>query len=207
MLDPDTGVLYQNRGSYFSLEPDHPNVLEPGKRPLHTLLPGMLFRDGVATPWVVAGAAGGDAQPQIHAQLVSALVDGGVDVADRDRAPRWFVEPGAHFEPPVEVRLEPRFVPGVGEALEALGHPVTADRHRSTRCSGRSTPSSWSAAARPTPMVRWRRPPTRAATGCPGSGDAVAFGPLCDTRAAGGGLRSHDAATGPACRSAPRSDP
>ena len=129
VLDPDTGVLYQNRGSYFSLDAQHPNVLEPGKRTLHTLLPGMLFRDdgggGVPVPWVVAGAAGGDAQPQIHAQLVSALVDGGVDLRTAIAAPRWFVEPGEHFEPPTEVRLEPRHVPAIGPALEALGHPVT----------------------------------------------------------------------------------
>ena len=56
-------------------------MLAPGKRTLHTLLPGMLFRDGERRPWVVAGSMGGDAQPQIHAQVVSALVDGGVDVA------------------------------------------------------------------------------------------------------------------------------
>jgi gamma-glutamyltranspeptidase len=126
VLDPATGILYQNRGSYFSLDPEHPNVLQPGKRTLHTLLPGMLFRGGVASPWVVAGAAGGDAQPQIHAQLVSALVDGGVDIATAVAAPRWFVEPERHFEPPVEVRLEPRLAPGVATALESLGHPVTA---------------------------------------------------------------------------------
>jgi len=125
VLDPGTGVLYQNRGSYFSLDPAHPNVLAPDKRTLHTLLPGMLFRDGTATPWVVAGAAGGDAQPQVHAQLVSALVDGRVDLRTAVAAPRWFVEPGAHFEPPVDVRIEPRHVAGVRAALEALGHPVT----------------------------------------------------------------------------------
>jgi gamma-glutamyltranspeptidase len=126
VLDPETGILYQNRGSYFSLDPEHPNTLAPGKRTLHTLLPGMLFRDGVASPWVVAGAAGADAQPQIHAQLVSALVDGGVDIGTAVAAPRWFVEPARHFEPPVEVRIEPRLAPGVAAALESLGHPVTA---------------------------------------------------------------------------------
>ena len=93
VVDPDTGIHYQNRGSYFSLDPDHPNVLAPGKRTLHTLLPGMLFRDGERRPWVVDGSMGGDAQPQIHAQVVSALVDGGVDVATAVGAPRWFVEP------------------------------------------------------------------------------------------------------------------
>jgi gamma-glutamyltranspeptidase/glutathione hydrolase len=125
VLDPDTGVLYQNRGSYFSLDPAHPNALVPGKRTLHTLLPGMLFQGGVAAPWVVAGAAGGDAQPQVHAQLVSALVDGGLDLGTAVSAPRWFVEPAAHFDPPVEVRLEPRHATGIHAALERLGHPVT----------------------------------------------------------------------------------
>ena len=104
VVDPETGIHYQNRGASFSLDPAHPNVLEPGKRTLHTLLPGMLFRDGEPRPWVVAGSMGGDAQPQIHAQLVSALVDGGVDIATAVAAPRWFVEPADHFAPPVDVR-------------------------------------------------------------------------------------------------------
>jgi oxamate amidohydrolase len=125
VIDPDTGIHYQNRGSYCSLDPEHPNRLEPGKRTLHTLLPGMLFRDGDPGPWVVAGSMGGDAQPQIHAQLVSALVDGGVDIATAIGAPRWYVEPEAHYAPPVEVRLEPRHPPGIAEALDAMGHPVT----------------------------------------------------------------------------------
>ena len=125
VVDPGTGVYYQNRGSYFSLDPAHPNVLEPGKRTLHTLLPGMLFRDGRAEPWVVAGSMGGDAQPQIHAQLVSALVDGGLDIRTSVTMPRWFVEPAEHFAPPVEVVLESRHGPGIARRLEALGHPVT----------------------------------------------------------------------------------
>lgn len=125
VVDPDTGVHYQNRGSYFSLDPAHPNRLEPGKRTLHTLLPGMLFRPGRAEPWVVAGSMGGDAQPQIHAQFVSALVDGGVDIRTAVSAPRWYVEPAGHFAPPVEVRLESRHRDGIAEALAELGHPVT----------------------------------------------------------------------------------
>ncbi len=125
VVDRDTGIHYQNRGSYCSLDPAHPNVLEPGKRTLHTLLPGMLFRDGQPGPWVVAGSMGGDAQPQIHAQLVSAMVDGGVDVQTAVTAPRWYVEPAEHFAPPVEVRLEPRHGAGVAQALVAFGHPVT----------------------------------------------------------------------------------
>ena len=125
IVDPVTGIHYHNRGSYFSLDPAHPNVLEPGKRPLHTLLPGMLFQPGERGPWVVAGSMGGDAQPQVHAQLVSALVDGGVDIRTAVTAPRWYVEPAEHFAPPFDVRLESRHGPAVAAALEALGHPVT----------------------------------------------------------------------------------
>ena len=128
VVDPGTGIHYQNRGSYFSLDDDHPNVLRGGKRTLHTLLPGMLFRDGEGTdggPWIVAGSMGGDAQPQIHAQLVSALVDGGLGIREAVSMPRWFVEPERHFAPPLDVRAEPRFEAGVLEALEAMGHRVT----------------------------------------------------------------------------------
>jgi gamma-glutamyltranspeptidase/glutathione hydrolase len=122
VMDPATGIHYQNRGSYFSLDPDHANVLAPGKRTLHTLLPGMLFRAGERSPWVVAGSMGGDAQPQIHAQLVSALVDGGVDIRTAVAAPRWYVEPADHFVPPLDVHLEPRHVPGIAESLVERGH-------------------------------------------------------------------------------------
>jgi gamma-glutamyltranspeptidase len=125
VVDPETGIHYQNRGSYFSLDPAHPNVLAPRKRTLHTLMPGMLFRAGETAPWIVTGSMGGDAQPQIHAQVVSALVDGGVDISNAVAAPRWFVEPEEHFAPPVEVRAEPRFGPGVLAAVAAMGHPVS----------------------------------------------------------------------------------
>jgi len=125
VVDPDTGIHYQNRGSYFSLDPAHPNVLAPGKRTLHTLLPGMLFRADETRPWVVTGSMGGDAQPQIHAQVVSALVDGGVDIATAVGAPRWFVDGDEHFAPPVNVRAERRYPAAVLDQLEAMGHPVT----------------------------------------------------------------------------------
>ncbi len=124
VVDPQTGIHYQNRGSYFSLDPDHPNALAAGKRTLHTLLPGMLFRAGQQRPWIVTGSMGGDAQPQVHAQIVSALVDGAVDVATAVGAPRWFVDGEEHFTPPVNVWAEERFPPDVLDRLERLGHPV-----------------------------------------------------------------------------------
>jgi gamma-glutamyltranspeptidase len=124
VVDPATGIHYQNRGSYFSLDADHPNVLEPGKRTLHTLLPGMLFRTGQSGPWIVVGSMGGDAQPQIHAQFVSAVVDGGLDIRTAVAAPRFYIEPADHFAPPTAVHLEPRHAPGIDEALRALGHDL-----------------------------------------------------------------------------------
>ena len=124
VVDPATGIHYQNRGSYFSLDPDHPNVLEPRKRTLHTLLPGMLFRAGQVGPWIVAGSMGGDAQPQVHAQFVSAVVDGGLDIRTAIAAPRFYIEPADHFAPPTSVHLEPRHAAGIDDALRALGHEL-----------------------------------------------------------------------------------
>ncbi len=124
VVDPATGIHYQNRGSYFSLDPDHPNVLEPRKRTLHTLLPGMLFRTGRVEPWIIVGAMGGDAQPQVHAQFVSAVVDGGLDIRTAVAAPRFYIEPPDHFAPPTAVSLEPRHATGIDDALRALGHEL-----------------------------------------------------------------------------------
>ncbi|WP_232688865.1 gamma-glutamyltransferase family protein [Halobacterium zhouii] len=69
----DTGIALQNRGSSFSLDPDHPNSLEPGKRPFHTLIPAVakLGEDD----WAAFGVMGGYMQPQGHVQVVSNLVD------------------------------------------------------------------------------------------------------------------------------------
>jgi gamma-glutamyltranspeptidase/glutathione hydrolase len=122
VLDAATGIHFQDRGASFSLDPGHPNLLEPGKRTAHTLLPGMLFRDGERRPWVVAGSMGGDIQPQIHVQLVSALVDGGADLATALAAPRVAVEPAGWFAPPVLVLADGALAPGVEDGLRALGH-------------------------------------------------------------------------------------
>ena len=122
VVDPGTGIHYQNRGSYFSLNEGHPNVLEPRKRTMSTLLPGMLFRSDRAGPWIVIGSMGGDAQPQIHAEFVSAVVDGGLDIRTAIAAPRFYIEPADHFAPPTAVYLEPRHAAGVDATLRGLGH-------------------------------------------------------------------------------------
>jgi gamma-glutamyltranspeptidase/glutathione hydrolase len=122
VVDPGTGVHFQDRGASFSLDPDHPNALAPGRRTAHTLMPGMLFREGARRPWVVAGSMGGDIQPQVHAALVSALVDGGADIATAIAAPRVVVQPDGWFGPPVIALADGELADGVLEALEALGH-------------------------------------------------------------------------------------
>ena len=124
VVDPATGIHYQDRGASFSLDASHPNVLEPGRRTAHTLLPGMLFRSGSTRPWIVAGSMGGDIQPQIHVQLVSALVDGGADIATAVAAPRITVEPDGWLAPPTRVHADGELADGVEAGLRSLGHAV-----------------------------------------------------------------------------------
>ncbi len=82
----DTGITLHNRGSGFTLAPGHPNQIGPGKRPLHTLVPAMLLKDG--RPWVAFGVMGGDNQAQAHAQMVLNFVDFGLHVQAAGDAPR-----------------------------------------------------------------------------------------------------------------------
>ncbi len=124
VVDPATGVHFQGRGASFSLDPSHPNTILPGKRPAHTLLPGMLFRAGSRRPWVVAGSMGGDIQPQIHVQLVSALVDAEADIATAVAAPRITVEADGWLAPPVAVRAEAGLASNVVDELRGMGHRV-----------------------------------------------------------------------------------
>ncbi|WP_298225241.1 gamma-glutamyltransferase [Acidocella sp.] len=86
VLDPETGVLLQNRGAGFSLDPSHPNVLAPGKKSATTLMAGMLFRDG--KPYMVHGTQGGDVQAQTNASLVTRVVDFNLNVQQAIEAPR-----------------------------------------------------------------------------------------------------------------------
>ncbi len=122
VMDARTGVLLHNRGSAFSLEPHSPNRLEPGKRPLHTLIPAMAFRNGA--PWLVFGTMGGDGQPQTHLQLLSHVLDHGLDVQAAIERPRWLTGQWDGDEPLEAVHLESRYPTGVADSLSARGHPI-----------------------------------------------------------------------------------
>ena len=110
-----TGVALQNRGTSFRLDEDHPNALAPGKRPLHTIIPGLVTRDGDL--WAVFGNMGGPMQPQGHARLVGNLVDHGM-------SPQEAVDHPRHFHNRDVLLLEGRFPPDEVETLRGLGHDV-----------------------------------------------------------------------------------
>ncbi len=84
---PGWGINLQSRGTYFSLDPEHVNVIGPSKRTLHTLMPAMVFRDG--KPWIVFGTEGGDGQGQTHVQVFSRLIDDGLELHEAMARPRW----------------------------------------------------------------------------------------------------------------------
>ena len=112
---PGTGFALQNRGVGFSLEDGHPNRLAPGKRPLHTIIPAFVTKDG--HPWLAYGVMGGPMQPQGHVQVLLNLLHFGMDVQEAIDAPRFRHLEGRR----VAVEALP---PDVAAELEALGHEL-----------------------------------------------------------------------------------
>ena len=157
-----TGVMLQNRGAYFSLDPKHPNALAPEARTLHTLMPGMLLRDGRAE--VALGAMGGDGQPQTMVQLVTGLVDDGLAPQALVDRPRWVAQTEGPLRPLGPVSLEadgadPELIAG----LEARGHHLSVVEAR-------------------TPLMGWaqvirRRPDGSYEGGADPRADSLAAGP------------------------------
>ena len=118
----ETGVTLQNRGAYFSLDPKHPNRLEPGKVPLHTLIASLAFRD--ERLWAVLGCMGADGQPQIHLQTYIAMIDYGQDIQQALAAPRWLSGRFGLGEARDTLHIEARFPRETIAELERRGHPV-----------------------------------------------------------------------------------
>lgn len=114
---PGTGMSLQNRGSGFSLEPGHANVVGPAKRPFHTIIPGFVTR-GVE-PLLAFGVMGGPMQPQGHVQMVLRMFGHGQNPQTAADAPRWQVLEGR------AVAVEEGVDASVREALAARGHDVS----------------------------------------------------------------------------------
>ncbi|MGY2047643.1 gamma-glutamyltransferase [Methylobacterium sp. JK268] len=115
IVAPDSGILLHNRGFSFRIEPGHPNTIGPRKRPLHTIIPGMLMRDGRAV--APFGVMGGHYQAMGHVELLTGLIDRGLDVQEALDAPRSFAYGGG-------LELEEGFSDATAAALAARGHPV-----------------------------------------------------------------------------------
>jgi gamma-glutamyltranspeptidase/glutathione hydrolase len=129
VMGGSTGIMLQNRGAYFSLDPAHPNALRPRSRTLHTLMPGMLLRDGRAE--VALGAMGGDGQPQTMVQLVTGFVDDGLAPQALVDRPRWVAHTEAPGEPLTRVSLEADgWDADAVDALRSLGHEASLVERR-----------------------------------------------------------------------------
>ncbi len=120
---PGTGISLQNRGHCFTMEPDHPNRVGPRQRPYHTIMPGYLGREG--KPLGPFGVVGGFMQPQAHAQILSGIIDAGLNPQAAIDAPRFSWEGG------LDIDIEPTHNPALPLALARRGHTIhiKQDRH------------------------------------------------------------------------------
>ena len=127
MVPPGLGFMLQDRGELFSLEEDHANVIEGGKRPFHTIIPAFVTKDN--KPYLSFGVMGGATQPQAHAQIIINLIDFGYNLQEAGDAPR-LVHSGSS-QPTDEIMLdggslslETGFGTAIEEALKEKGHKL-----------------------------------------------------------------------------------
>jgi gamma-glutamyltranspeptidase/glutathione hydrolase len=111
------GFPLQNRGAGFTLQKDHPNVLVGGKRPFHTIIPGFLQR---GDKHIGFGIMGGANQPMAHAQLVSNIVDYGMNLQQALESPRFFKASSQGYEVAIEARMPEATL----ERLTQMGHEI-----------------------------------------------------------------------------------
>ncbi len=116
-MAPRSGVMLQNRGQGFVLDPNHPNCIAPGKRPLHTIIPGMVCKDGRAV--MPYGVMGGQYQAFGHMQFLTRLFDYGLDIQEAQDYPRFFPDPYTG-----EVEMESAVPAEIQAGLAAKGHKL-----------------------------------------------------------------------------------
>ncbi|WP_432200020.1 gamma-glutamyltransferase [Erythrobacter sp. W53] len=131
-LTPDgLGFMFQDRGELFSLDADHPNAYEPGKRPFHTIIPAFVKKDG--KPFMTLGLMGGGMQPQGHVQVLINIVDYGMNLQEAGDAARINHDGGRQptdsLAGPIDnnlgvLNVEPGIPAETVEALKAMGHNV-----------------------------------------------------------------------------------
>ena len=129
MTPGELGFVLQDRGELFSLQPGHPNVYAPGKRPFHTIIPAFVTRDG--KPLISFGVMGGDMQPQGHVQVLVNLIDFGMNLQEAGDAPRIRHDGSSAPTDEVmtdggELALEKGFDPAVVAELQRRGHRIKA---------------------------------------------------------------------------------
>jgi gamma-glutamyltranspeptidase / glutathione hydrolase len=116
LVAPMSGVTLQNRGMAFSLNPTHPNCIAPRKRPMHTIIPGMVMKEGRAV--MPFGVMGGHYQAVGHAHLLTSLFEYGLDIQEANDLARVFPTPAGDVEVEIGVPAE------VTKTLADMGHPV-----------------------------------------------------------------------------------
>lgn len=131
MVPDGLGFCIQDRGALFSLEPGHANVIEPGKRPFHTIIPAFVTRDG--KPVFTFGVMGGAMQPQGHVQVLLNILEFGMNIQEAGDAARF--RHSGSSQPDFgkmtdggEVHLESGICPRVIRELMSMGHKITFDR-------------------------------------------------------------------------------
>jgi gamma-glutamyltranspeptidase/glutathione hydrolase len=127
VVAPGTGVCLHNRGFGFSLDEASPSVLAPGKRPLHTIIPALVTRDGAL--WAVYGNMGGFMQPQGHAQVL-------VNLHDHGMGPQEAVDHPRHFHDEGVLLVEGRVPEAEIEKLRDWGHRVEVGPDYAGPCGG-----------------------------------------------------------------------
>jgi gamma-glutamyltranspeptidase / glutathione hydrolase len=119
IMSAQTGVMLHNRGQSFALEEGHPNAIAPHARPMHTIIPGMVTRDGKVH--MTFGVMGGHYQAMGHAHLLSKVLDYGLDPQTAMDLPRLFPRPGTQL-----VEAEGTLPPSVREELVRRGYELVA---------------------------------------------------------------------------------
>jgi gamma-glutamyltranspeptidase / glutathione hydrolase len=140
---PGTGFIMQNRGSGFTIEEDHPNTVEPGKRPFHTLVPAFATRVTPTgeEPWLAFGVMGGGMQPQGHVQVLLNMILFDMDPQEANDAARFQHGSG------LRVTLEAPLGADIQEALRAMGHDVVSGGFHGGMQAVMRLPRGWAASS------------------------------------------------------------